>query len=307
MTDPSADDQKKSRRKRPAHIETAPSDQPPATAVRPPKPPEADSPTKKYEKQRPPSPSRAKKQGEQSARSAAAVKLEKWSDCMPLLKAEAFFLENSNYLTDHPFIRDARNGKLSTNRARKLVAESFYVVRSDLRTFTVAYDLHQGRKDDTVGKFFEFSRIACQFAADHLKHFQKALKLSDEEMERYEPSPRSQCYTAYTSWLVTHTTPAMIAVCYALLYPVWAEMCKNIVAAVQANPKYRLSDHDITYFRFYAEALDDMDLLVKELMKGADTDHLKSWPYKRIKDSVRVLQTYLVEFWDGIYHGAYCA
>ncbi|CAD7974704.1 unnamed protein product [Amoebophrya sp. A25] len=267
-----------------------------------------DSPkAEKKKERRPPSPT--KRALPPPASGASKIQLEVWSECVPLLRNEAFFVENAKYLIDHCFLRDMQNGKLSTNRARKFVAENYYVIRSDMRSFEVAFELY-GRKDDLYGKFFEFLRVAAGFAATHyvdLAHFQKALKLTEDDMQRYEPSPRSQCYSAYFSWLVTHTDPSIIAVCYLLNYPIWAQMCTAAKDAITANPKYRLSEKDTSYFAFYSEPLDDMELMVTEILKRADGDSKlkQSFPYKKIKDCVRVLQTYLVEFWDGIYQGAY--
>eukprot|EP00392_Amoebophrya_sp_AT5.2_P016814 g17115.t1 len=118
-----AEEEARSRRKKPLYIDTDEKERP--------KPPEAP---RKREK-RPPSPLK-------QARGKPVERLNAFSECVPLLKAEGFFTENAAYLRAHPFIKDMEHGKLSTNRARKFVAETFYVLRSDMRSFEVAYELH---------------------------------------------------------------------------------------------------------------------------------------------------------------------
>lgn len=270
-------------------------------------PPESPS-KKKKDKDRPPSPKKAKATDIGANSPSSLVKLSDFADCVPLLRNEAFFTDNVKSLEGHKFILDMQNGKLSTNRAKKFVAEAYYVIKSDMRSFEVAYTMY-GLSNDTYGKFFEFLRIGCKYADEHLDKLRMALKLTTDELDKYEPTTKSHCYTAYFSWLITHTCPAVIAVCYVLNYPIWAKMCHNMAEAIKANPKYRLSEADCAYFRFMSQPLDDMDIMAREIFKLADKDETlrQKWYYKRIKDSVRMLQGYLIEFWDAVYTGAYCA
>lgn len=267
-----------------------------------------ESPPKK-KKAGPSSPKKQKSQLlDQAGSPSHLVKLTDFADCIPILRNEAFFKDNEKVLTEHKFILDMKNGKLSTNRAKKFVAENYYVIKSDMRSFEVAY-LMYGQDNDTYGKFFEFLRIGAEYADKHLDKLRSALKLTVEEVEKYEPTPKSHCYTSYFSWLVTHSCPAVIAACYALNYPIWASMNRQMDEAIKANPKYKLSEADTAYFRFLSEDLADMDILVKEILKLADKDEdmRKKYPYKKIKDAVRILQGFMIEFWDAVYTGAYCA
>ena len=119
---------------------------------------------------------------------------------------------------------------------------------------------------------------------------------------------------------MTHTDPPTLAVCYALLCPIWRDMCAAIKRAIDENPKYRLKEEDVAYFSFFSQELSDMGVMVDEILAVADRaqrefgtgalvqeqpHHKSSKTYKRVKDCVRMLQHYLLEFWDAVYEEAF--
>lgn len=128
----------------------------------------------------------------------------------------------------------------------------------------------------------------------------KAMKLSESDLENYEPQALAQGYPSYLCRLAHYGEAPQIAAAIAVNFPAFGKMCSSLADALKEN--YNMKEEDVDFVRFFAAGdLDEEAVKVIKAYNANDKGKLNEVHYKDIKRAVRLLQSYEVMFWDSVY------
>lgn len=195
-------------------------------------------------------------------------------------------------IRNHPYIAALEAGEVTRDNLRAFAGEQYHVIQSDLRS---AAQLVARYGATPSGVFFR-GILDSEFAVlGYLLQFAQALGWDEEDLQAYEPNPQAQTYPSYVTWLSVNATDAQVAAGFLLNFPVFGENLGRMGAALRT--RYGFSAKDTAYFDFLSglpptfEA-DALGIIGAGLCGCADE--------RAIRRTARLLQSYELDFWDGV-------
>jgi len=213
------------------------------------------------------------------------------------LRSEDFNIDTEAKMRNHPFIVDAKLGKLPFERIKRFVYEQYYVARSNQQSCQTAFD--KFKHISAYIPFFEFLTSGMNMTVKLHSKMAQGLGLND--LEEYAPRPLCQAYPAHLSKLATHHQPAVLAAALAVNIPVWVEMCGSLYEALLENYMDKVKEEDLQFIKMMATEVEGLDKMAMEVIEANDFILLDGVDYKTVKDGVRILQAFEIMFWDGVY------
>ena len=72
------------------------------------------------------------------------------------LRNSQFNIKTENILANHPFVRDAEDGKLSINQLKRFVCEQFYIQKCDLKSLEMMAEKCKENNQKSCFDFFKY-------------------------------------------------------------------------------------------------------------------------------------------------------
>lgn len=214
------------------------------------------------------------------------------------LRKEPFSLETDEKLANHPVVKEAKAGTLSLKVVERFLCEQYHIIASDTRTLDHLVTRFDGNQ--VIRDYFQFFLDGEKMGYGKLLTMAKAMKLSESDLENYEPQALAQGYPSYLCRLAHHGEAPQIAAAIAVNFPAFGKMCSSLADALKEN--YNMKEEDVDFVRFFAAGdLDEEAVKVIKAYNANDKGKLNEVHYKDIKRAVRLLQSYEVMFWDSVY------
>jgi thiaminase len=190
------------------------------------------------------------------------------------------------------FLDALEEGRLERDRLAPLAGEQWTIIASDRRAFGfLASRFPRG----LAGDFFLSMAQGEGEALSLLRTYAAWAGLDEAALERYEPRPGCQAYTAFVSWLALNGGRADVALAFVANLAAWGENCGRVGRALRQA--YGAQEEDTAFFDFFAtppEGFEQQALTVIEEGLAAGESPL------RAKRAARLLQAYELTFWDSL-------
>lgn len=217
------------------------------------------------------------------------------------LRKEQFSVETEEKLANHPVVQEAKAGTLSLKVVERFLCEQYHIVASDTRS--MEHLVSRFDDNQVIRDYFQFFYEGEKLGLGKLITMAKAMKLSESDLENYEPQALAQGYPSYLCRLAHYGEAPQIAAAVAVNFPAFGKMCSSLADALKEN--YNMKEEDVDFVRFFASGdLDEAAVKVIEAYHANDKGKLREVHYNDIKRAVRLLQAYEVMFWDSIYSSA---
>jgi thiaminase len=192
----------------------------------------------------------------------------------------------------HPFLDALAGGRAGRDSLTALAGEQWTIIASDRRAFgLLASRFPRG----LAGDFFLSMAQGEGEALSLLRGYAVWAGLDEAALERYEPRPRCQAYTAFVSWLALNGGRADVALAFVANLAAWGENCGRVGRALREA--YDAGEEDTAFFDFFAsppEGFEEQALaVIDEGLAGGESP-------LRAKRAARLLQAYELMFWDAL-------
>jgi pyrroloquinoline quinone (PQQ) biosynthesis protein C len=195
-------------------------------------------------------------------------------------------------IANAPYLTALEHHQVSLDNLRAFVGEEYYISRSDLRADSQM--LSRFGNQPHFSFFLDLVDGEAQGLA-LLLDFGRALGLSEQDLQAYEPRPGAQTYPSYAAWLGNYGSQADVAAAYLLNFPVFGANTGRMGVALRNV--YGFSAADTAYFDYFGSLPpsfenDALNVIQDGLNSCASTAD--------IRRSARLLQAYEKDFWDAV-------
>ena len=200
-------------------------------------------------------------------------------------------------LRDHPYLRALEQCEIARDRLSVMVGEQHITIESDLRSLAAMV----ARCDHPRSRRFFLGILPGEDAAFGAIHdLATALGLDEPWLQAYEPTPEAQAYAHYVAWLAHYASPAEMATALAVNFPAWGANCERVGSALRKQ--YGLTEQDTTFFDLFSGPTPSE---FEEGVRRVIDDGLNHGVYEaQLKRAARLLQSYELMFWDGVYRAS---
>lgn len=207
------------------------------------------------------------------------------------LRKEPFSIETDEKLANHRIVQVAKSGTLPLKVVETLLCEQYHIIGADTRS--MEHLVSRFQSNDVIREYFQYFYEGEKIAHGKLLTMAKAMKLSNSDLESYEPQAKAQGYPSYLCRLAHYGEAPQIAAAIAVNFPPFGQMCLALEDALKKN--YNMKEDDVAFLRFFGGG--DLD---EGALKVIEASNAKI-EYKDIRRAVRLLQAYEVMFWDSVY------
>jgi pyrroloquinoline quinone (PQQ) biosynthesis protein C len=196
-------------------------------------------------------------------------------------------------LSAHPYLSALEEGRIAKEKLHLFAGEQYCIITSDLRSVAMLVS----RQDDDANREFFFGALQGEAAArDGLFAFARELKMSESDLQSYEPMPGCQAYPAYVAWLAAYGSAADFAAAFLVNLPAWGSSCARISEALKV--RYGLSPQGVSFFDVFATPApefeaDSLRVIQRGIDRGVDLGGLAR--------AARLIQAYELMYWDTLY------
>jgi thiaminase len=192
----------------------------------------------------------------------------------------------------HRFLDVLAEGRAGADRLAALAGEQWTIIASDRRAFgLLASRFPRG----LAGDFFLSMAQGEGEALSLLRGYAAWAGLDEAALERYEPRPGCQAYTAYVSWLALNGGRADVALAFAANLAAWGENCGRVGRALREA--YDAREEDTAFFDFFASPPEGFEqqavAVIDEGLAAGES------PLRALR-AARLLQAYELMFWDAL-------
>jgi thiaminase len=192
----------------------------------------------------------------------------------------------------HRFLDALAEGRVGGDQLAALAGEQWTIIASDRRAFgLLASRFPRG----LAGDFFLSMAQGEGEALSLLRSYAAWAGLDEAALERYEPRPGCQAYTAFVSWLALNGGRADVALAFVANLAAWGENCGRVGRALREV--YGAGEEATAFFDLFAtppEGFEQQALAVIDEGLAAGESPL------RAKRAARLLQAYELMFWDAL-------
>ncbi len=200
-------------------------------------------------------------------------------------------------IRDHPYLRALEQSDIARNSLSVIVGEQHITIESDLRSLAAMV----ARCDHPRSRRFFLGILPGEDAAFGVLHdLATALGLDEPWLQAYEPTPEAQAYAHYVAWLAHYASPAEMATALAVNFPAWGANCGRVGAALRE--KYGLTEQATAFFDLFSGPTSSE---FEEGVRRVIDDGLHHGVGEaQLKRAARLLQSYELMFWDGVYQAS---
>ena len=194
-------------------------------------------------------------------------------------------------IRDHPYLSALEAGQVQRVALQAFAGHQHHIIASDLRSIALLVARHGA----LPSRAFLVSTLQGEAAArDAIDAFARALGLSLDDLEAFEPGPAAYAYSAFVAWLALYGSDAELAGAFLVNFAVWGANCKRMRVALVKT--YGFAESQLTFFDLFANLppLDeDAEVVIQE---GLD----RGIPPRLIHRAARMLQGYELMYWDAM-------
>ncbi len=200
-------------------------------------------------------------------------------------------------LRDHPYLRALEQGDIARDALNVIVGEQHITIESDLRSLAAMV----ARCDHPRSRRFFLGTLPGEDAAFGALHdLATELGLDEPWLQAYEPTPEAQAYAHYVAWLAHYASPAEMAAALAVNFPAWGANCGRVGSALREQ--YGLTQHATAFFDLFSGPTpSEFDEGVHRVIDNGLNHGVDEAQLKR---AARLLQSYELMFWDGVYRAS---
>jgi thiaminase len=192
----------------------------------------------------------------------------------------------------HRFLDELAEGGVGRDRLEGLAGEQWTIIASDRRAFGfLASRFPRG----LAGDLFPAMAQGEGEALSLLRTYAAWAGLDEAALERYEPRPGCQAYTAFVSWLALNGGRADVALAFAANLAAWGENCGRVARALREA--YGAGEEDTAFFDFFATSPEGFE---QRALAVIDEGLAAGESQVRAKRAARLLQAYELMFWDSL-------
>ncbi|MEM0444844.1 MAG: TenA family transcriptional regulator [Nitrososphaerota archaeon] len=200
--------------------------------------------------------------------------------------------EVNRRIENHPFIVEAENAVLPLDKLKLYVENQYYIVYHDVRSLALMV---------SRAKEYDEATYLAKLELGDLRAFEELCKMGEElgvgltGFERLRIIPAAVSYTHYLSWLALNASVGEQVFALIVNLPVWGRACARLAEALKT--RYGLAATG--FLEGFAQTPpwvedDGLRLVERYLDRGEEKMRLVA----------RMIQSYELSFWDGIYGGA---
>ena len=200
-------------------------------------------------------------------------------------------------LRDHPYLRALEQNEIARDRLSVIVGEQHITIESDLRSLAAMV----ARCDHPRSRSFFLGTLPGEDAAFGALHdLATELGLDEPWLQAYEPTPEAQAYAHYVAWLAHYASPAEMAAALAVNFPAWGANCGRVGSALREQ--YGLTEQATAFFDLFSGPTpSEFEAGVRRVIDDGLHHGIGEAQLKR---AARLLQSYELMFWDGVYHAS---
>lgn len=207
-----------------------------------------------------------------------------------VIEIRAQLKEVAEKLFTHPYLDALEEARIPKEKLHLFAGEQYNIINSDLRSIALLLNRHA----HLPSRDYLLGALQGEAAArGALLAFARALGLSENDLQAYEPLPGCQAYPAYVSSLALYGSDADFAGAFLVNLPAWGSSCGRMSAALKA--KYGFSLDGVAFFDLFAAPApefeaDSLRVIQGGLERGIDP--------QGIRRAARLIQAYEQMYWD---------
>ena len=157
-----------------------------------------------------------------------------------VIEIRAQLKEVAEKLFTHPYLDALEEARIPKEKLHLFAGEQYNIINSDLRSIALLLNRHAHlpSRDYLLGALQ--GEVAARGA---LLAFARALGLSENDLQAYEPLPGCQAYPAYVSSLALYGSDADFAGAFLVNMPAWGSSCGRMSAALKASKDLEVELH----------------------------------------------------------------
>ena len=199
--------------------------------------------------------------------------------------------ETEGRIRNHKYIADLAAGTFPIGAFKAFPGHQYHMWKCDLRsaaTFVSRFG------DRPYGDFFIGDLQAEIEAKEGMLVLAGKLGMTQDDLERYEPSATGFAYSAYFAWLAAYGSAAEVACGLALNLAAWGANCAAIGVALRE--RYGFTAEETVFLDRFGSvpSFEDaaLDIIADDLKRGVET--------RQIVRAARLIQSYEEMFWDAM-------
>ena len=198
-------------------------------------------------------------------------------------------------IRDHPYLSALEAGQVQRVALRAFAGHQHHIITSDLRSIALLVSRHGA----LPSRAFLVNTLQGEAAAlDAIDAFARALGLSLDDLEAFEPRPAAHAYSAFVAWLALYGSDAELAGAFLVNLAVWGPNCKRMRIALVKN--YGFAESELAFFDLFAN-LPPLDEDAEVVIQGGLD---RGIPPRLIHRAARMLQGYELMYWDAMAEAA---
>jgi len=191
----------------------------------------------------------------------------------------------------HKYLVALGSGRVPIEALRAFPGHQYHMWRSDLRS---AAHLVERFGDRPYGGFFNDDLQAEVAAREGIVALARRLGMSEEDLQRYEPTAEGFAYAAYFAWLSMFGSAAEVACGLSVNLAAWGHNCGQLSQGLRDH--YGFSEEDTGFLDGFA-VLPSLEEVVLVIVQD-DLD--RGIAPRQILRAARLIQAYEKMFWDAM-------
>lgn len=212
-------------------------------------------------------------------------------DLLEMVRRELAPAEGANR-----FVQLVSEGRMPVERLAAVAGEEYWIGESDRRSFLY---LAARFPDPPAVDFFLGLAAVESPARTQLLRYAAALKLSEQDLQRYEQKPGCQAYASYVAWLALNASLSDVSLALVANFAAWGSYCGAVAQGLRRH--YGLNDEDVEFFDFFATPAPEVEQLASAVARhslGAASTVPDS-----TRRHARLVQAYELMFWNTLAEG----
>ncbi len=195
----------------------------------------------------------------------------------------------------HPYLNALEGGRVSRDALRVFAGQQYHIITSDLRSIALLVSRHGNLPSR---KFFLNVLQGEAAALDALHSFARALAMSGDDLEAFEPLPAAHAYCAFVAWLALYGSAAELAGAFLVNFAAWGANCGRMSKALKERCNF--TESDLAFFNLFVNMLPFEEEAVAVIQGGLD----RGIQPRLIHRAARLLQGYELMYWDAMAEAA---
>lgn len=195
----------------------------------------------------------------------------------------------------HLYLSTLEAGQVPRDALKVFAGQQYHIITSDLRSIALTVSRHGTQPS------YKFLLNVLQgeaAALDALHSFARALAMSGDDLEGFEPLSAAHAYCAFVAWLALYRSDAELGGAFLTNSPTWGANCRRMSKALKE--RYSFAESDLAFFDLFANMPPFEEEALAIIQAGLD----RGIHPRLIHRAARLLQGYELMFWDAMAEAA---